>query len=130
MNMPNAMTDESLPEPLGSVVAQIAATQPDAEESLAVIETLKRTPPANHVTQPGKATTNTRRRLIWTCGAVAAATLLMVTLGRLPTASALELLADALASKPCIKMTSDFDGKTREAWIMPTTQQSATRTDD
>ncbi|MEQ9407377.1 MAG: hypothetical protein RIK87_06600 [Fuerstiella sp.] len=133
MKMLESMPDERLPEPLGSVVTQIAATEPDPNETQAVVEALKRHAPTESVVKRANAPATIRRRMLLVCpalAALAAAVLLIVTLGRLPTASALELLADALSVTPCIKMTSSYEGKTRESWIMPATRQSATRSDE
>ena len=49
--MSDVSSDEQLPGLLGSVVAQIAASQPDSEETQSVVELLKRNPPAETAVQ-------------------------------------------------------------------------------
>ena len=128
--MSDVSSDEQLPGLLGSVVAQIAASQPDSEETQSVVELLKRNPPAETAVQLAEFPKVFPRRLMLVTGVTAAAVFLMVSLGRSSAAGTLEVLADALRLQSCIKMTSTHDGKTREAWIMPDLQQSATRTED
>lgn len=132
MNMPDTNENSQLPEPLGSVVARIAATQPDAQETRSVVEALRQNPPNESHTAAAPAKERTRlfsRRALLTSGTVAAA-LLVVTMVLLRPANALGKIADALASQKCIKMTSTQDGAAHESWIMPATRQLATRTDD
>ena len=62
MKMLESMPDERLPEPLGSVVTQIAATEPDPNETQAVVEALKRHAPTESVVKRANAPATVRRR--------------------------------------------------------------------
>jgi hypothetical protein len=126
MSTQRGFVDE-LPEPLKSVVESIAGAQLDELRMDSYLSSLKERQLVQKSPQSSVESKLVRRPVLIWLASTAALIAMVFGLQFLPTASALEQIASALANVQCIKSTIIVDGVESERWLMLKENRSATR---
>lgn len=128
MNANLGHSEDELTEPLKAVIEVITADQPNEIQMNSFLSSLKERSPVRSTALRSMSSKPTRSRLLV---ALMSTALVAIALGLqfLPTANALDQIAQALTSVPCIKVTTVIDNTKTERWLVPSTGLTAFRDD-